>query len=164
MTTAAIREQVRALLVPVVRAAGMDLEDLTITPAGRRRVLRVVVDADHGVSLDDLSRLSTDVSRVLDTSDVMGDAYTLEVTSPGVDRPLVEPRHWRRAAGRLVRVALAGDGELCGRVAGVDADGVVFDVGGRQVRYAFGALGRGRVQVEFRRADGAAERDPEERP
>ncbi|HLZ37237.1 MAG TPA: ribosome maturation factor RimP [Mycobacteriales bacterium] len=170
MTTAAIRERLRALLEPVVAAAGMDLEGLTVTPAGRRRVLRVVVDADGGVSLDDIAALSTALSEVLDDSAVTsgdpmggdpmsGGAYTLEVTSPGVDRPLVEPRHWRRATGRLVHAALAGGGELRGRVLAVDADGVVFDVGTRHVRHGFGALGRGRVQVEFRRPDGGAAGD-----
>lgn len=156
MTTAAIREQLRSLLEPVVAAAGMDLEALTVTTAGRRRVLRVVVDSDGGVSLDDVAAASTAISQVLDDSDVMGGAaYTLEVTSPGVDRPLVEPRHWRRATGRLVRAALTGGGEVRGRVLAVDADGVVFDVGTRHVRHRFAELGRGRVQVEFGRPDGA---------
>ena len=92
---------------PVVHALGMDLESVKVTTAGRRRLLRMVVDSDGGVSLDDAALASRELSVKLDASDVMGDMpYTLEVSSPGVDRPLTEPRHWQRAVGRLVRVPL----------------------------------------------------------
>jgi len=98
---------------PVVHALGMDLESVKVTTAGRRRLLRMVVDSDGGVSLDDAALASRELSVTLDASDVMGDMpYTLEVSSPGVDRPLTEPRHWQRAVGRLVRVPLtAGAGQ-----------------------------------------------------
>ena len=90
---------------PVVAAAGMDLESVRVTAAGRRRLLRVVVDSDRGVSLDDAAAVSRELSAALDTVAVMGDfPYTLEVSSPGVDRPLTDNRHWRRAVGRLVQV------------------------------------------------------------
>lgn len=98
---------------PVVHALGMDLESVKVTTAGRRRLLRMVVDSDGGVSLDDAALASRELSVKFDASDVMGDMpYTLEVSSPGVDRPLTEPRHWQRAVGRLVRVPLtAGAGQ-----------------------------------------------------
>ena len=96
---------------PVVHALGMDLESVRVTTAGRRRLLRVVVDSDRGVSLDDAALASRELSAKLDASDVMGDMpYTLEVSSPGVDRPLTQPRHWQRAVGRLVRVPLTPTG------------------------------------------------------
>src|SRR3954465_12168250 len=89
---------------PVVGAAGYDLEELVVTPAGRRSIVRVVVDRDEGVTLDDIAECSRAVSAVLDEND--GDLgrtpYVLEVTSPGVDRPLTDPRHWRRNTGRAV--------------------------------------------------------------
>jgi len=101
-------QHLAGLLGPVVSARGMDLETVRITAVGRRRLLRVVVDADGGVSLDDITLISRVLSDELDANGAMGEApYTLEVTSPGVDRPLTEPRHWRRAAGRLVRATLA---------------------------------------------------------
>src|SRR3954465_3991900 len=101
------RQRVRDVLEPVVAGAGYDLEDVHVTAAGRRSVVRVVVDRDGGLDLDAVAEVSRVVSGVLDETDGTGEApYTLEVTSPGVDRPLTEPRHWRRAAGRLVRVAL----------------------------------------------------------
>ena len=99
------------VLEPVVRAAGMDLESVRVSPAGRRRLLRLVVDADGGVGLDAIAEVSREVSARLDASGVMGEVpYTLEVSSPGVDRPLTEPRHWRRAQGRLVSAPLAAAG------------------------------------------------------
>ena len=93
---------------PWSTAQGLDLEDVVVTPAGKRRLLRVVVDQDGGVDLDTVAGVSTAVSATLDESDAMGGApYVLEVTSPGVDRPLTAPRHWRRNRDRLVKVATA---------------------------------------------------------
>lgn len=145
-------KRLSGLIRPVVAAAGMDLESVRTTTAGRRRLLRVVVDSDHGVSLDDAAIVSREVSAALDATDVMGDVpYTLEVSSPGVDRPLIEPRHWRRAAGRLVRVKAGAEGTVQGRVLDADDDGVHMDVDGAKRRFAYGDLGAGAVQVEFAR-------------
>jgi ribosome maturation factor RimP len=145
---------VRKLLEPLVSVAGFDLEEIRVEPAGRRRLVRVIVDADGGVSLDDVALLSQDLSRALDETDVMGSApYALEVGSPGVDRPLTEPRHWRRAVSRLVRVPLAEGGEITGRVLAAGETGVELDVAGERRAFAYAELGRGKVQVEFRRND-----------
>lgn len=137
---------------PVVTAAGMDLETVRVSVAGKRRLLRVIVDSDAGVSLDDAALVSRDISAALDERDVMGEIpYTLEVSSPGVDRPLTQPRHWRRAAGRLVKVKAAGEGSLTGRVTESDDDGVTLTLGtgGARRRFSYGELGPGTVQVEF---------------
>ena len=155
------------LLEPVVHAAGLDLETVRVSPAGRRRLLRLVVDADGGVELDQIAELSREVSARLDASGVMGEVpYTLEVSSPGVDRPLTEPRHWRRARGRLVSVALTAttDGvsshrtaaarpapTVQGRVLVADDTGVTLDVDGDRAEFDYADLGPGRVQVEFGR-------------
>ncbi|MCW2676973.1 MAG: Ribosome maturation factor RimP [Modestobacter sp.] len=156
---------------PVVTAAGYDLEELVVRAAGQRSVVRVVIDCDAGVSLDDVAELSRAVSEVLDAEgDDMGRSpYVLEVTSPGVDRPLSLPRHWRRNAGRLVTVAVGPERareQVTGRVLRVQDDGVVLAVekGGAkkgQVRRAVGErtvawaeLGEARVQVEFTRPPG----------
>ncbi len=155
------REELRIadVIRPVVAAAGLDLESVRVSAAGRRRLLRVVVDSDQGVSLDDAAAISRQLSAALDTVAVMGDfPYTLEVSSPGVDRPLIDPRHWRRALGRLVQVTVndAGDsgdsgvsGSVSGRVVAADTDGVTLDVGGTRRRFGYPALGAGAVQVEF---------------
>jgi len=139
---------------PVVTAAGMDLESVRVTAAGRRRLLRVVVDSDRGVSLDDAAAVSRELSAALDTVAVMGDfPYTLEVSSPGVDRPLTDPRHWRRAVGRLVQVTVTGR-PVSGRIVSADADGVTLDVAddpNARRRFGYAELGAGAIQVEFGR-------------
>jgi len=133
-----------------VIAAGMDLESVRVSAAGRRRLLRVVVDSDQGVSLDDAATISRKLSAALDATPVMGDfPYTLEVSSPGVDRPLTDPRHWRRAVGRLVQVTAEDAASISGRVVAADADGVTLDVEGDRRRFGYTALGAGAVQVEF---------------
>jgi ribosome maturation factor RimP len=142
--------KVADVIEPVVTAAGMDLEAVRVTAAGRRRLLRVVVDSDHGVSLDDAAAISRQLSAALDAVAVMGDfPYTLEVSSPGVDRPLTDPRHWRRAAGRLVQVTVTDSGVVTGRIVSADPDGVTLEVDGARRRFGYGALGAGAIQVEF---------------
>jgi ribosome maturation factor RimP len=149
------RDRLIKLLEPVAAAEGLDLEDVTVTPAGKRRLLRVVVDGDDGVSLDKVADVSQVVSQALDDSDVMGGSpYVLEVTSPGVDRPLTERRHWRRAKGRLVKADLRDGVSVEGRVLTVDDSGVELEAGGASRRLVWGELAKGRVQVEFRRPDG----------
>ncbi|GIH24289.1 hypothetical protein Aph01nite_25990 [Acrocarpospora phusangensis] len=148
------------LLSPVVAAEGLDLEDVTITPAGKRRLVRVVVDRDGGISLDDVSEVSRSVSDELDGTDLLGGSpYVLEVTSPGVDRPLTQPRHWRRARGRLVKAELRDGAVAEGRIVLVDDDGVEIEGAGR---FGYGDLLKGRVQVEFRRLDDEDETDVED--
>lgn len=146
------RAALMTLLEPIVAGAGFDLEDVLVTPAGKRRQVRVIVDGDDGVSLDDVAKVSQEISAALDDSEAMGSGpYVLEVTSPGVDRPLSRPRHWRRASGRLVRATLTGGEEVTGRVTAADDKVVVLDTGGRERRLGHDELTRGLVQVEFNR-------------
>ena len=113
----ATRDRIEAELVDPLSVMGLDVEAVEVTPAGKRRVLRVAVDKDGGVTLDDVADATREVSRVLDDSDVMGEMpYTLEVTSRGVDRPLTLPRHWRRNEDRLVKATLADGSEVTGRI------------------------------------------------
>lgn len=153
-------DRLRGLLEPLATAQGLDLEDVTVTPAGKRRVLRVVVDSDEGVQLDVCAELSREISPVLDESDVMGGApYVLEVTSPGADRPLTEPRHYRRAVGRLVKLQLHEGGELITRVQAVDETGLDTEVPGvkgrkpTERRVSFEEIAKARVEIEFSRKD-----------
>ena len=151
-------DRLTRLLEPVVHALDMDLEGIRVTAAGRRRILRVVVDADGGVSLDDIALASRELSLKLDGAAEMGEQpYTLEVSSPGVDRPLTQPRHWRRAIGRLVVAPLTsrlhqdgnGVGTAEGRIIGSDAAGVTLEHDGVTREFSYAELGPGRVQVEF---------------
>jgi ribosome maturation factor RimP len=131
---------------------GLDLEGIELTPAGKKRVLRVAVDKDGGVTLDDIAEATRAVSDELDDDDLMGEqAYTLEVTSRGVDRPLTEPRHWRRNHDRLVRVNLRGGEQVTGRIGSSDDAGVSLDVSGRQQRLEYADVAKALVQIEFNR-------------
>ena len=148
-------KKLAGLIAPVVAAAGMDLESVRMTTAGKRRKLSIIVDSDHGVSLDDTADVSRDISAVLDASNALGESpYTLEVSSPGVDRPLTEIRHWRRSTGRLVTVQVVDDKPVTGRIVGVDETGVDLDVDGQRRRLDYSAVRTARVQVEFNRPEG----------
>ncbi len=133
-------------------ALGLDLETVELTPAGKRRVLRVAVDRDGGVTLDDIADATRAVSDVLDDSDLMGEtAYTLEVTSRGVDRPLTEPRHWRRNRDRLVKASLRDGSSVTGRVTDSDDTGATLDISGTARRLGYDEVGKALVQIEFNR-------------
>ena len=155
----------------VVVGTGFELEGLDEVRAGQRWLVRVIIDSDAGVGLDDIATVSRAISLALDDRDeLLEGPYTLEVTSPGVDRPLTQPRHWRRNRLRLVRVAVADNAELVGRIGDCDDEGVTLLVSGalRRVRYA--ELRRAVVEVEFRQPpaaelaalDGAGRQDLEE--
>jgi len=148
------REQLVDELTRPLLDLGYDLEAVELTPAGRRRVLRIAVDKDGGITLDDVAAATKEVSRIIDASDVMGEMpYLLEVTSPGVDRPLTLERHWRRNAGRLVKIVLSEGETFTGRIGTVDPEGVQVDVDGtvRTVRYD--EVESARIQVEFNRKE-----------
>ena len=151
------------LLVPVVAEVGSDLEDVTVSQAGKRSVVRVLVDRDGGIDIDGVAEVSRVVSDALDALDVaepglLGATYVLEVGSPGVDRPLTEPRHWRRNARRLVTATRAGGATVTGRITEADEARVLLDVEGTPLELAYADLVRGLVQVEFNRKD----TDPED--
>lgn len=155
------------LLEPALAAEGFDLEEVTVTRAGRRQVVRVVVDRDAGLDLDAVAAASRLVDGALEDHDHGGGGggavageYVLEVTSPGVDRPLTAPRHWRRAVGRLVQVSrragspvtgrLTAAGELAATVSPVPVRG---RPGGAPVEVVYDEVSLALVQVEFSRPD-----------
>jgi ribosome maturation factor RimP len=152
VSTSDTRDRLAEELSAPMSALGLDLEAVDLSSAGKRRVLRVAVDKDGGVTMDDIAEATRSVSQTLDARDLMGDrAYTLEVSSPGVDRPLTLPRHWRRNTGRLVKVSL-GEGEpVTGRITASDDDGAVLDVEGTEQRVPFEQVSKAKVQVEFRK-------------
>ena len=115
----------------------------------------IALDADGGITLDDVAEYSRDISEALDEADVMGDApYTLEVTSPGVHRPLTLPRHWRRAATRLVRVQMADGTTVEGRIQDSDDTHVDIEVSGATRHIAMADIDKAVVQVEFPKETG----------
>ncbi|UPK76605.1 ribosome maturation factor RimP [Nocardioidaceae bacterium SCSIO 66511] len=158
MSKAPVPEALEQALATRTSELGLDLEAVELTPAGRRRVLRVAVDQDGGVTLDDIADATKEISALLDASDLMGEqAYTLEVTSRGTDRPLTLPRHWRRNVDRLVRVTFDDEEAVEGRI--VEADDAPD--GGARVKTAAGlrslaydSVKKARVVVELNRKEG----------
>ena len=151
------RDRLAEVLTGPLAAAGLDVEAIELTAAGRRRMLRVAVDQDGGVTLDDIADATRQVSRILDGPD--GDAvlgsqpYTLEVTSPGTDRPLVLPRHWRRNRGRLVKATLTDGRTLSGRITDSDDTRAVLEVEGTAHEVGYDEVARATIQIEFNRRE-----------
>lgn len=145
---------VTAVTEPVVRSLDLDLEDVRISTVGRRKLVKVVVDGDDGVNLDTIADVSRAVGDALDAAGTLGAAdWTLEVTSPGVERPLTLPRHWRRAVGRMVKVHFVDGREDLGRILEFDEDTgeVVFNFKGAIRKRDIANISKAIVQVEFNR-------------
>ncbi len=152
MSTADTRDRLAEELTGPISALGLDLEAVDLTSAGKRRVLRVAIDRDGGVTMDDIADATREVSRILDDTDLMGrQAYTLEVSSPGVDRPLTLPRHWRRNTGRLVKVSPREGEPVTGRIVATDDEGAVLDVEGSERRVEYAGVKKAKVQIEFKK-------------
>jgi ribosome maturation factor RimP len=142
------------LVSPIVEGLGLEVDRVEVRAAGRRELVQIFLDGDGadglGPSLDDIAAATRAVSKALDEADSPSQRpYTLEVSSRGVNRPLVEPKHFRRNRGRLVRIELA-DGPVCGRVLDA-ADTLVLDVDGVAAEYPWPLVGAGQVQVELNR-------------
>lgn len=154
MSTDQLRSRLTEVLSGPLAAQGLDVEAIELTPAGRRRLLRVAVDKDGGVTMDDVADATRAVSQLLDESDVLGESpYTLEVTSPGTDRPLTLPRHWRRNQSRLVKVTTKDGKTVTGRVLTSDEQGATLDVDGRQRVVPYDEVSKARIQIEFNRKE-----------
>lgn len=148
--------QISALIEPILTAHGLELDRLDVTPIGKRSVLRVTVDGEgpegKGPLLDDISRASSRISEALDASAAVGSApFTLEVSTRGISKPLTELKHFRRNAGRLVKLWL-GEEQLTGRIASVTEDGVVVDFDGVERTLALAEIEKAVVQVEMNRS------------
>jgi ribosome maturation factor RimP len=158
--------QVAGVLTPIFAQFGLELEAVEIIPAGKRRLLRVVVDGDGpegtGPLLDDIAEASKAASAALDSADVAGTAaYTFEVTSRGVSRPLELPRHWRRNTGRRVAVRLSEGDTITGRIVSNTDDGVRLNVDGEDRQVPFADVDRALVQVELNRPKAARSEEEE---
>jgi ribosome maturation factor RimP len=165
------KDQIRPAVEGPLGSLGLLVEDVAVTPAGRRRLVRIWIDRaldDLGpdtesptapLSLDEVADATRAVSQALDDADAMGEQpYTLEVTSPGLDRPLTRPHHFRRNVGRLVAVTPTQGPAVTGRIVRAGAEAVVLEVpaqgltseGTLELPYA--GVSRAVVQVEYSRA------------
>ncbi len=163
--------RLHTLLAPTVEAADLFLEEVKVHFAGSHRTVSVIVDlpedAVGGVGLDAISAISRELSDVMDTDpNDDGNAYDLEISSPGATRTMTEPRHWRRALGRMAKVSASDRENFVGRILAVDEDGVLFKPElpvkkgmkpkqGEPEKVLFTAIRRGVVELEFARLDEA---------
>jgi ribosome maturation factor RimP len=146
-----VASRLEPIVAEAVAAAGFDLDGLDVQQAGRRKLVKVVVDGDDGVGLDEVADISRAVSAVLDDHDeLIAGAFTLEVTSPGVDRPLVRPRHWRRARYRLVRVTQVEGPEFVGRAGEAGERSVKMLVDGSVRDVSYSDVAKAVIEIEFR--------------
>jgi ribosome maturation factor RimP len=153
----ATREELLTYLAPIVQSATAVLEDVTITPAGRSRVISVIVDSEsHNLSLDEVTGISRKVSEALDNFSKLDDKpFTLEVTSPGVDRPLTAERHWRKNIGRLVKVTLNNGEVVTGRLSALDNSDVSLTLPKTEKKISRAEIKRAVIEIEFNRKAGA---------
>jgi ribosome maturation factor RimP len=141
------KEEISAAITPALSDLGFYLEDITITSAGRRSMLTVIVDGDTHLSLDQVTVATKAISEIVENIQSLGQApFTLEVTSPGLDRPLTKPRHWRKNIDRLVKIVLLDGKEIKGRVKNATEISATVD---EQV-VKFSDIKRATLEIEFK--------------
>ena len=142
-----LNEDISAAIRPIIEASGNYLEELTITSAGKVKILTVIVDSDSHLNLDQITAVTKEISEVIETLEELGDsAFTLEVTSPGIDRPLTKPRHWRKNFDRLVKITMTSGKDIQGRIGEATETNVL--VGEQKV--SFEDIKRAVLEIEFK--------------
>ena len=141
------KEDISDAVTPALSALGFYLEDVTITSAGRRSMLTIIVDGDTHLSLDQVTSATKAIGEIVESLQSLGDTpFTLEVTSPGLDRPLTKPRHWRKNIDRLVKIVLLDGKEIKGRIKAASEDSATVD----QSEINFAEIKRASLEVEFK--------------
>lgn len=141
------KEDIAAVITPVLAIQGFYLEDINITSAGSRSMLTVIVDGDTHLSLDQVTSASKAISEIIENIQSLGQSpFTLEVTSPGLDRPLTKPRHWRKNLDRLIKVISLDGQVVTGRIKDVNETGVMVD----ELFIPFTSIKRATLEIEFK--------------
>ncbi|MGA0850597.1 MAG: ribosome maturation factor RimP [Candidatus Nanopelagicaceae bacterium] len=143
------------LLGPVITKAGFVLEEITVTPVGKRRLVAVVIDREESnPSLDEVTVVSKEVSAILDNYSQIGEVpFTLEVTTPGIDKPLVMPRHWKKNIGRLVKITPKQGEKYVARIKGYADDQVTLELKNEILVLSLSDVAKAQIEVEFNRKD-----------
>ena len=143
------------LLTPVVTKAGFVLEEITVTPVGKRRLLAVVIDREeNNPSLDEVTVVSKEISAILDNYSQMGEMpFTLEVTTPGIDRPLTLPRHWKKNIGRLVKITPVEGEKFVGRILSCSPNQVTLQLEKAEKVVDLSQITKAQIEVEFNRKE-----------
>jgi ribosome maturation factor RimP len=142
-----LNEEISAAIRPIIEATGNYLEELTITTAGKVKILTVIVDSDVHLNLDQVTAVTKEISLVIQELPVLGaTAFTLEVTSPGLDRPLTKPRHWRKNLDRLVKITMTSGQVIEGRIGAATETSVLVD----ENTVSFEDIKRAVLEIEFK--------------
>ncbi len=149
-----VLDKISSLAQGIAEARGLELVDVEMQGTGRRRMLRVFIGKPAGVSVDDCTQVSREMAAVLDAENWLGDdSYTLEVSSPGLDRPFKTPADWRRNLGRDVRVVcrdpVEGKLQFQGRLLSADEQEAVIESAGRRVRIPLRNVASAKVEIRF---------------
>lgn len=148
-----VKERVQNLAEAVATRHGYEVVDVEYTKERDRWFVRVFIDKPSGVTLNDCEQMSRDLSDELDKNDFIPHAYILEVSSPGLERPLKRPEDYRRFQGRLIEIKcfapVNGSRKLRGRLTGSDQEGISIEVDGESVRVAWQNIARAHLAVEF---------------
>ena len=144
------KEQVAAPITPAIESLGFYVEDIAITSAGKRSMLTVIVDGDTHLSLDQVTVATKAISEIVENLPTLGNnPFTLEVTSPGLDRPLTKPRHWQKNKDRLIKIILNDGKEITGRIKDSTQSAVTVD---EQV-INFADMKRATLEIEFKQVN-----------
>ena len=142
-----LNEEISAAIRPIIEASGNYLEELTITSAGKVKILTVIVDSDTHLNLDQITSVTKEISEVIEALESLGEsAFTLEVTSPGIDRPLTKPRHWRKNFDRLVKITMSSGQEIEGRIGEATETTVLVS----DQKVSFEDIKRAILEIEFK--------------
>ena len=155
----AITDQISQLVTPAVETQGFFLEEVQLVSPGKHRIVTCIVDGETSLNMDQVTSVSRAISELLDEAPFMGETpFTLEVTSPGVDRPLTKPRHFTKNHDRLLKVVKLDGDVVTGRIAANSENEVTLTVTGKkevkEVIVAFSDIKRATVEIEFNRKDG----------
>ena len=141
------KEDISAAITPALEALGFYLEDVTIISAGRRSMLTIIVDGDTHLSLDQVTSATKAIGEIVESVQSLGETpFTLEVTSPGLDRPLTKVRHWQKNINRLIKVVLLDGSEIKGRIK--DVNEVSATVDEKNINYS--DIKRATLEIEFK--------------
>jgi ribosome maturation factor RimP len=155
----AITDQIAQLVTPAVQAQGFFLEEVLLVSPGKHRIITCIVDGETSLNMDQVTAVSRAISELLDEAPFMGETpFTLEVTSPGVDRPLTQTRHFTKNVDRLLKVVRTDGEVVTGRItANTDADVTLLVTEkkeSKEIVIAFADIKRATVEIEFNRKDG----------
>ena len=155
----ALKDQISEHITPALHQAGYFLEDVNLVSPGQHRIVTVIVDGESALNLDQVTVASKLVSELLDEATFMGETpFTLEVTSPGIDRPLTIPRHFAKNVDRLLKVTKRDGVVVTGRIlANTDSDvtlSVTEKKDVKEVVISLGDIKRAQVEIEFNRKEG----------